>query len=68
MQTQQIVHLFNDDKFIDLTIDLFETTFPTKSVYYILKKKGEKLNFVKSYIRLSLEILINFNIFAKIVK
>ncbi|HQA73666.1 TDP-N-acetylfucosamine:lipid II N-acetylfucosaminyltransferase [Flavobacterium sp.] len=48
MQTQQIVHLFNDDKFIDLTIDLFETTFPTKSVYYILKKKGEKLNFVKS--------------------
>ena len=40
MQTQQIVHLFNDDKFIDLTIDLFETTYPTKSVYYILKKKG----------------------------
>ena len=43
-----IVHIFNDDKFIDPSIKLFEEVIPNQSVYYIIKQKGDALHYVKS--------------------
>lgn len=43
-----IVHIFNDDKFIDFSIELFEKVIPDSSRYYILKTKNEPLKFVAS--------------------
>ena len=42
MQKDKIVHIFNDDKFIDSAIELFESTHPDCSDYYVLKNKTEK--------------------------
>ena len=48
MKTGKIVHIFDDDKFIDSAIELFESTHPNSSLYYVLKNNNEKLNHVKS--------------------
>ena len=48
MQKDKIVHIFNDDKFIDSAIELFESTHPDYSNYYVLKNKNEKFVYIKS--------------------
>lgn len=48
MQKDKIVHIFNDDKFIDSAIELFESTHPDCSDYYVLKNKTEKFVYIKS--------------------
>lgn len=50
MSTQSFIHIFNDDKFIDPSIKLFEEVVPHQSVYYIIKHKKDKLVYVKSSI------------------
>ena len=44
----QIIHLFNDDKFVDPTVDLFETEIPKQSKYFVLKQIKEPLKYVIS--------------------
>ncbi|MBS7255475.1 TDP-N-acetylfucosamine:lipid II N-acetylfucosaminyltransferase [Flavobacterium branchiicola] len=44
----KIIHVFDDDKFVDPAIDLFEAVFPGISEYYILKKNDEQFKYVKS--------------------
>lgn len=48
MKTDKIVHIFNDDKFIDSAIELFETSSINNSIYYVLKDKNEKFIYTKS--------------------
>jgi len=48
MTSQLIIHIFNDDKFIDPTIKLFEEVVPGESVYFVIKRKEEQLFYVKS--------------------
>jgi dTDP-N-acetylfucosamine:lipid II N-acetylfucosaminyltransferase len=44
----RIIHIFDDDKFVDPTIKLFEEVIPTQSIYYIIKSKGASFKYVKS--------------------
>ncbi|NMH25331.1 TDP-N-acetylfucosamine:lipid II N-acetylfucosaminyltransferase [Flavobacterium solisilvae] len=43
-----IIHIFNDDKFIDPSIKLFEEVIPNQSVYFIIKRSDVSLHYVKS--------------------
>lgn len=43
-----IIHVFNDDKFIDPAIKLFEGVCPNRSEYYVLIKENEPFKYVKS--------------------
>lgn len=45
---KKIIHIFDDDKFIDPTIKLFESVHPDHSTYFILKSDNEPFKFVKS--------------------
>ncbi|WP_298556295.1 TDP-N-acetylfucosamine:lipid II N-acetylfucosaminyltransferase [uncultured Algibacter sp.] len=46
---RQIIHVFDDDKFIDSAIALFESVFPNKSIYYVISNKRiESFKYVKS--------------------
>lgn len=44
----KIIHLFNDDKFIDPAIKLIEAVYPKISEYFILQNKNEEFQYVKS--------------------
>jgi dTDP-N-acetylfucosamine:lipid II N-acetylfucosaminyltransferase len=44
----KIIHVFDDDKFIDPAIKLFESVYPGISEYWIIKKQGETLQYVTS--------------------
>lgn len=44
----KIIHLFNDEKFIDATIKLFEEVYPNKSLYYVIQPTKEPFFHVKS--------------------
>lgn len=44
----KIIHLFNDEKFIDATIKLFEEVYPKKSLYYVIQSTKEPFFYVKS--------------------
>jgi len=44
----KIFHIFNDEKFIDSTIKLFEEVYPNKSKYYILQSSKEPFKHVSS--------------------
>jgi len=46
--SKKIIHIFHDDKFIDGAIKLFEEVAPKISEYYVVKKKGIALQYVKS--------------------
>lgn|GEM_PF-342082 len=46
----KIIHVFNDDKFIDPAIKLFESVYPGISEYWIIKKQGETFQYVTSKI------------------
>lgn len=50
MFNNKIIHVFDDQKFIDATIKLFEEVVPNKSEYYIIKPLGQDFEFVKSKI------------------
>jgi len=43
-----IVHVFNDEKFVDNAIGLFEDVYPEKSMYYVLQFSKEPFRFVNS--------------------
>lgn len=45
---KKIIHIFDDDKFIDPTIKLFEEVRPDNSIYYVIKKNNIPLHYVKS--------------------
>jgi hypothetical protein len=42
------IHIFDDDKFIDPTIKLFEEVVPKQSVYYVNKSKNTDFKYIKS--------------------
>ncbi|CAM3813009.1 TDP-N-acetylfucosamine:lipid II N-acetylfucosaminyltransferase [Flavobacterium cucumis] len=44
----KFIHIFDDDKFIDPTIKLFEEVIPEQSVYYVNKSKNTGFKYVKS--------------------
>lgn len=44
----KFIHIFDDDKFIDPTIKLFEEVIPKQSVYYVNKSKDIGFKYVKS--------------------
>lgn len=44
----KILHLFNDEKFIDAAIKIFEDVYPNKSLYYVLQASDEHFKYVKS--------------------
>lgn len=46
--SNKIIHVFNDNKFIDPSIKLFESVCPGISEYWIIKKEGEPLVYVTS--------------------
>lgn len=46
----KIIHVFDDDKFIDPAIKLFESLYPGISEYWIIKKQGEAFQYVTSTI------------------
>ncbi|CAM3987676.1 MULTISPECIES: TDP-N-acetylfucosamine:lipid II N-acetylfucosaminyltransferase [Flavobacterium] len=48
MFTKKIIHIFNDDKFIDPAITLFEAVIPNVSEYFILKSKKDAFQFITS--------------------
>lgn len=48
MFAKKIIHVFDDDKFIDPTIKLFEEVQPANSIYYVIKKAGIEFQYVKS--------------------
>lgn len=52
----KLIHLFNDDKFIDSAIELFEFSIPKKSDYYVIKSDIEDFIYVnnKNVIRIDL--------------
>lgn len=56
--TFKFIHIFDDDKFIDPTINLFEEVIPHDSVYYVNKSKNTDFKYVKSsnVIRVDLSI------------
>lgn len=43
----KIVHLFNDEKFIDSAITLFEEVYPNNSIYYVLQSKNEPFKHIR---------------------
>jgi dTDP-N-acetylfucosamine:lipid II N-acetylfucosaminyltransferase len=46
----KIIHVFDDDKFIDPAIKLFESVYPGISEYWIIKKQGEAFQYITSTI------------------
>jgi hypothetical protein len=54
----KFIHIFDDDKFIDPTIQLFEEVIPHESIYYVNKLKNSDFKYVKSsnVIRVDLSI------------
>jgi len=44
----RILHIFNDEKFVDPTIKLFEEVIPGQSIYYIICSRNKELLYVKS--------------------
>lgn len=55
-EDSKILHFFDDDKFIDPAIKLFESVIPNYSVYYVLKKEGESFKYVNSNKAIPLDI------------
>lgn len=45
---KSIVHIFNDDKFVDSAISIMETTFPNQSDYFVIKNHSENYKYVQS--------------------
>ncbi|WP_136669274.1 TDP-N-acetylfucosamine:lipid II N-acetylfucosaminyltransferase [Flavobacterium sp. H122] len=45
---KKYIHIFDDDKFIDPAIKLFEEVIPEQSVYYIIQSKNTEFRYVKS--------------------
>ncbi|MCG2779448.1 MAG: TDP-N-acetylfucosamine:lipid II N-acetylfucosaminyltransferase [Weeksellaceae bacterium] len=48
MKTKIHIHIFDDEKFADAAIKLFEEVTPGTSHYFVNKKKGLSFSFVKS--------------------
>ena len=44
----KVIHVFDDDKFIDPAINLFESVYPGISEYWIIKKHGDGFQYVTS--------------------
>lgn len=57
--SNKIIHVFNDNKFIDPAIKLFESVCPDVSEYWIIKKEGEPFEYVTS------KLTKRFNVFDK---
>jgi dTDP-N-acetylfucosamine:lipid II N-acetylfucosaminyltransferase len=53
----QIIHVFDDDKFIDSAIALFESVFPKKSKYFVIVNNDKgSLKYVKSNLVTSIKL------------
>ncbi len=48
MNKLKIIHIFNDDKFIDSTINLIEEVYPNQSIYFIIQSVKTSFQYVKS--------------------
>jgi len=46
----KVIHVFDDDKFVDPAINLFESVYPGISEYWIIKKKDDVYQYVTSTI------------------
>ena len=57
----KFIHIFDDDKFIDITIDLFEKVIPNQSTYYV-NKKDNNYRYVKSNLVSNIELSNEQNI------
>ena len=44
----KIIQIFNDEKFVDTTIKLFEEVYPNKSIYYVLQTSNKPFIHVSS--------------------
>ena len=44
----KIVHICSDEKFIDATINIFESAYPNKSLYYVLQSSKAPFKYVTS--------------------
>ena len=67
MSEYKIIHIFDDDKFTDPAIQLFETVCPSQSYYFVLTRDvTKKLNYVASnnIIKVSLNTESELNIFV----
>lgn len=49
-KNNKVIHVFDDDKFIDPAIKLFESVHPGISEYWIIKKQGDVFQYVTSAI------------------
>lgn len=62
-----ILHLVNNEKIIDRTIDIFETVFPEENLFVIcrkndhsyIKKKGDNIIYIKEYEKLQSKFTIS---------
>jgi len=48
IKSNKIIHIFDDDKFIDPAIKLFESVYPGMGEYWIIKNDNEVFNYVRS--------------------
>ncbi len=48
MDEFKIIHVFDDDKFIDPAIKLFESVYPNQSTYFIIQSIQEPFKYVRS--------------------
>lgn len=46
----KIIHIFDDDKFVDSTTKLMESVYPNKSKYFVIQSSNEPFNYVTSEI------------------
>ena len=44
----RVIHIFNDEKFVDSAISLFEEVYPDSSEYYVLQSQNQSFNHVRS--------------------
>jgi hypothetical protein len=66
----KIIHIFNDDKFVDAAISIMEYSHPNESEYYVIKNDENDFNYVKSGIvkRLKLTLDKDYSDFIKELK
>jgi len=57
--SNKIIHVFNDDKFIDPAIKLFESVCPGISEYWVIKKETDSFIYVTSKLAKKLNVFNN---------
>jgi len=55
----KIIHIFNDDKFVDAAISIMEFSRPNESEYYVVKNDENDFNYVKSAIVKRLKLTLD---------